>query len=112
MIKRVTGALTTKLDKIQHLLGDGNYTQIIYTDLSVDIFALTVRVCVERQPALLRIHKRYAVNPKYVIRFNRISRIEATVTLSNGLVLPVARRRIEQVRQQLTESLTAKQQTK
>lgn len=112
MIKRVTGALTTKVDQILYLLGDGNYTQIIYTDLTLDIFSLTIRVCVERQPALLRIHKQYAVNPKHVIRFNRMSKQDATVTLSNGLALPVARRRIEQVRQQLTDQLTAKQQSK
>lgn len=54
-------------------------------------------------PDFIRISRGALVNPHHILRFERLSTYQVEITLTNGLVLPVARRRISHVFKELQE---------
>lgn len=81
------------------ITGHSNYSLIGFVDGSVRVVGLTLRELSERLPGLVRIHRSYLVNPQYVQAVRTISAAKAgQLILTTGEVLPVARRRKHQVR--------------
>lgn len=72
--------------------GHQNYTQCFFSDGSSLLVALTMKTLLERLPpdALIRIHRKHAVNPNYVVEWNAVHNY---VRLQSGDQLTIARRR-------------------
>jgi DNA-binding LytR/AlgR family response regulator len=90
-----------RLRDIILVTGHSNYSLVGFADGSVRVVALTLRELSERLPGLVRIHRRYLVNPQYVqtVRTATMGRgAPGELILTTGEVLPVARRRKHQVR--------------
>ena len=85
-------------DGITHLVGEGNYTFVYYKNAKPLLVAMTMHTCLGALPGLIRIHKRYAVNPHFLQPVDRGSS-EVQVTDKR---LPISRRRHKGVIKQLS----------
>ena len=83
--------------KVLYLTGDVNYSSVYLQDGAVVYTSRTLKWYHERWPDFLRIHKASLINPQYIHHCNVLSSIVAYVTMKNGAVLPVGRRRIPEV---------------
>ncbi len=77
---------------IVRLEGEGNYTQIVFTDGTRLMVALTLKTLLTRLPQELfvRLHRKHLINRAYLLLTDR-RRHEAR--MSNGDCLPVSRRK-------------------
>lgn len=92
------GALRKALkDKtITHLTGANNYTWFHYQDGTSELFSKTIQYFDGQLPSFIRIHKSILVNPSFIkaIRMPAIKKMNGSLTLKAGLVLPISRRRV------------------
>lgn len=81
--------------EIQYLEGDGNYTPVHFANSPKQIYTRTLSYLGLHLPGLVRIHKSYLVNPRYVTdyRANERGGIEVQVA---GRWLAVSRRRFRE----------------
>lgn len=85
--------------------GVGNYCTVRFRDESRLIIAITLGKLAARLPELVRIHRKYLVNPHYVHRIDIrtiYARNSGQLTLHSGERLPIAKRRKMAVRIVLT----------
>lgn len=82
--------------------GAENYSVLFFKDGHQLKIALSIQALNHRVPELVRIHRRYLVNLSYVSVLYR-NDSQATIKLTTGEVLPVARRRKHLVYQQLVQ---------
>lgn len=84
-------------DRITHLVGEGSYTFIHYLDAKPLLIARPMQTCVEALPSLIRIHKRFAVNPQFLRAVD--SHYAEVLVIDKRL--PISRRRFKEVLKQL-----------
>ncbi|GAB4038202.1 LytTR family transcriptional regulator DNA-binding domain-containing protein [Spirosoma gilvum] len=82
---------------VLYLTGDVNYSSVYLLDGKVICTSRTLKWHHERWPQFLRIHKASLINPHYIHHCQVFSSILAQLTMKNGAVLPVGRRRIGEV---------------
>lgn len=87
---------TIELSDVVYIEGAGNYVIFNLNDKPKLVVAYTL-ASYESLPGFVRIHKRHVVNVAYIANLTVRSRIEAWVHLTNGIRLPISRRRIDQV---------------
>lgn len=87
-------------EDIIYLQADVNYTTIHTLDKAKRTTSFTLRKVEERiaDSDFLRINRGLSINKNYLQNISHLKK-EAFVTLSNGLVLPVSRRRYQFVKQ-------------
>ena len=88
------------LHRISHLSSDVNYTFIHFIDSPSILYSRTLSYCLAELPGLIRIHRKYAVNPECA----RLIRVDSSRTeiAINDEQLPVSRRLAKSVRYALT----------
>jgi len=85
--------------------GAENYSVLFFKDGHQLKIALSIQALKHRVPELVRIHRRYLVNLSFVSVLYRHD-TQASIKLTTGEVLPVARRRKHLVHQQLVQYRT------
>ncbi|WP_461094187.1 LytTR family transcriptional regulator DNA-binding domain-containing protein [Spirosoma gilvum] len=112
-MKRLAAAqIQHKFDPSQviYLTGDVNYSSVYLQNGSVILSSRTLKWYHTRWPHFIRIHKASLINPDYVHSCHVISCIIAQITMQNGAVLPIGRRRIHEVVEELKSSHSAREQ--
>ncbi|QMW02701.1 LytR/AlgR family response regulator transcription factor [Spirosoma foliorum] len=94
-------------DQILYLAGDVNYCTVYLLDGRAILSSRTLKWYSNRWPCFIRIHKGYLINPAYVHNCIVLSSILAYMIMHNGARLPIGRRRISQVIQELGFGLPA-----
>ncbi len=81
------------LPQIIRLEGEGNYTNLFFTDGSALLVALSLKRLADRLPAgaFLRPHRKHLINRQYI---EAVHKARFVVELTNGDTLEVSRRRI------------------
>ncbi|GAB4025102.1 LytR/AlgR family response regulator transcription factor [Spirosoma gilvum] len=99
MKRLATANLQHKFDPEQviYLTGDVNYSSVYLENGKIIYTSRTLKWHHDRWPNFLRIHKASLINPDYIHHCKVLSSIVAYVTMKNGAVLPVGRRRIHEV---------------
>ncbi|WP_164851420.1 LytTR family DNA-binding domain-containing protein [Larkinella soli] len=104
MIQMQTGSLVLRgfkpalpLTELIWLEGNGNYSLLHMKEGPAVMMAKTLARWQRMLPDFVRISRGALVNPRHVVDLRRISTYHVQITLTNGKVLPVARRRISQV---------------
>ncbi|MBD2753326.1 LytR/AlgR family response regulator transcription factor [Spirosoma validum] len=88
-------------EQVLYLTGDVNYCYVYLVNGNQILSSRTLKWYSDRWPHFIRIHKGSLINPRYVHRFALISPIAAHLIMRNGASLPVGRRRIKEVMDQL-----------
>ena len=91
------------LDSIIWVEGHGNYSWVYFTQQPRYLWATTLKQVEAQLPGFIRVHKSALVNPAHVARMTMTAPRSWWIRLDNGVKLPVARRRIERVRDQLSQ---------
>lgn len=91
---------------ITHMEGANNYTWLYFRDGRKQLVSKPLRYFEQRMPDFLRIHKTALVNPQYVRDWQAPPRrrMAGFIRMQNDTVLPVGRRRWEEVVQKLAKS--------
>jgi DNA-binding LytR/AlgR family response regulator len=89
-------AYTIRPDHLSHVIGEGNYSTIHFTDGSKVVFTLTLKVFEAQYPFLIRISKSFAANPASITGWERIDGKTMHVTVGE-VQYWVSRRRIDDV---------------
>ncbi|QJW89029.1 response regulator [Spirosoma taeanense] len=81
--------------QITHLTGASNYTWVHFRDGATVLLSKPLSYFEEYLPDFVRVHKVAMVNPHYIQQIQSPPRAKTpgSVTLQNGVVLPVSRRR-------------------
>jgi two-component system LytT family response regulator len=82
------------------LLGSGNYTEFYLANGRRMLVAKTLKTF-QQLPGFVRISKQCMVNTQFIYRVKRFDRKTARVTMSSGIELEIARRRIDTVLEQV-----------
>ena len=85
-----------------------NYTWLHFTDQSKHLLVITLKKVETQLPSFIRIHKSSLINPTHVVHMKSEGSRHLTIYMSNGMIIPVARRRAERVRQLLEELIKYK----
>jgi DNA-binding LytR/AlgR family response regulator len=88
--------LIDRIDSITFLTGEANYTRIHFLRDKDLILCKTLSQCVAQLPGFLRIHKQYAINPRFLTGIVTTGPRTAH-TLVAGNRLPISRRRLREV---------------
>ena len=83
--------------------GHGNYTWLYITHQPKYLATVTLKRIEAQLPGFIRVHKSSLINPMHVAQVKFDGYRHMTIHMTNGIIVLVARRRIEQVRQQLRE---------
>ena len=89
------------LQEIFYVQADGNYTQLVGEDGKVQLSGQRLGEILTIQPALIRVHRSYAVNPAFVHSLNSKEGSRYSLELVNGEQLPVSRYRVKEIRSAL-----------
>ncbi|WP_338876174.1 LytTR family transcriptional regulator DNA-binding domain-containing protein [Spirosoma sp. SC4-14] len=93
--------LSVNTYRITHLMGWGNYTRVFLIGSSVpEVNSTTLKKCIDTVPDFIRLSKSLAVNPHHITHIRRNGDRSADVLVA-GVWLPVSRRRISPVVNQL-----------
>ncbi len=86
------GRQTVSVQHIVRLEGQQNYTCCYFSNGTMLMVALTLKVLLDRLPpnALVRLHRKHAVNPSFVTEWNSLG---SFVRLHNGETFTISRRR-------------------
>jgi CheY-like chemotaxis protein len=84
---------------ITHLTGASNYTWVHFRNGATLLLSKSLSSFEELLPAFVRVHKTALVNPKFVDQIQSPPRTKApgTVGMQGGIILPVSRRRWNEV---------------
>ncbi|QMW04571.1 LytR/AlgR family response regulator transcription factor [Spirosoma foliorum] len=88
-------------DDILYLIGDVNYSFVYLQNGEQVLSSRTLKWYSDRWPQFIRIHKGSLINPRHVHRCVLVSTITAYLIMGNGVRLPIGRRRINEVVDQL-----------
>jgi len=90
---------------ITHFTGYSNYSRIHYQGGKIEVVSKTLFFFQERIPYFVRIHKMALINPYYIeaIRVPSRVRMPGSVSLWDGTLLPVSRRRWGELTRGLAE---------
>lgn len=92
--------VTIPFDNIIYIQASINYSVIKQIERPAEIFSITLKDLLPRLTAksdkFIRVHKAFIINLKYVSSYNKTS-----VVLSDGKIVPIAKRRWKEVFQQL-----------
>jgi DNA-binding LytR/AlgR family response regulator len=105
-MRTIRHALANRLSDITHIVGESNYSRVFFTSDRCEVFSKSLS-WFEKEFAdvgLLRIHKTTLVQPKAVQSWEQFDAQQMRVSMPRDSFW-VARRRVDQVRQQL-EALT------
>ncbi|GAB4047799.1 hypothetical protein GCM10028810_32140 [Spirosoma litoris] len=93
-----------QLAQILYLTGDINYTRIHPTNGQVVLMSHTLKWYEARWPSFIRIHKQALINPQHAQQVKLALRLRdnSQLIMTNWAELPIARRRLSQVKQELT----------
>jgi DNA-binding NarL/FixJ family response regulator len=85
---------------ITYILGDNNYSWLCFRNGQKLLVSKTLYYFEKRLPDFIRVHKTAMVNPTYVKGFTAPPRtkMQGKIHLSNGITLPVGRRRWSQLK--------------
>ncbi|GAB3756852.1 LytR/AlgR family response regulator transcription factor [Spirosoma pomorum] len=97
--------LQKRANSILYLSGKGNYTNVHFDGKKTELYSLTLARFCEDLPGFIRIHKAYLVNPQYIQAYIFYPITQARVLVGDTW-LPISRRRIQEVRTQLTLALS------
>lgn len=92
-----------KIDRtkpVAYLQGDGNYTTIHYPDGTTALASLTFKLIRAWYPDIIQVRKGVAVNPKYIVSYNRYSVKGLRVHLEfagTRIVFEASRRSVDRV---------------
>lgn len=88
------------------LQGDGNYTWLHWRNRPSIIMPKTLKQLAVKLPdgAFIRVHRNSIVNCQYVERLERLKTGLGAIHLINGTVLPVSRRRLEEISELLSNA--------
>ncbi|MVM33587.1 LytTR family transcriptional regulator [Spirosoma sp. HMF4905] len=103
-MKRLAAAqLQHKFDpeKVLYLTGDVNYCSVHLVNGTVILTSRTLKWYSDRWPQFMRVHKGHLVNPQHIYSCVVASPIVAHLIMSDGARLPISRRRIIPVIDQL-----------
>ena len=91
-------------EEILYLQADVNYTTIYTKGKTKHTLSFTLRKVEERicSSNFLRINRGLSINRNYLLKISQLKK-EAYLTLSNGLVLPVSRRRFNEVKKNINK---------
>ncbi|WP_460911853.1 LytR/AlgR family response regulator transcription factor [Spirosoma areae] len=92
-------------DQILYLTGDINYCFVHLLSGEQILTSRTLKWYGERWPHFVRIHKGSLINPKHIHRCMLVSPTTAYLIMSNNAHLPISRRRIGEVINQLSAKL-------
>ncbi|AUD06777.1 LytR/AlgR family response regulator transcription factor [Spirosoma pollinicola] len=81
--------------------GYDNYTWLHCTNQSKLLLATTLKKFETQLPSFIRVHKSSLINPTHIVQIKTDRPRHLVILMSNGMVIPVARRRAEHVRQLL-----------
>ncbi|QKZ11322.1 LytTR family DNA-binding domain-containing protein [Spirosoma sp. KUDC1026] len=95
--------LIDQADRIALLTGDVNYTFIHFVDAPQLVICKTLKECTEQLQNFIRIHKRYAINPKYIEKVIVADQEKASVYIG-GKSVPISRRRTKEVMMKLWQN--------
>lgn len=100
-----SGYKIIKVSSILYCQSDINYTRIFLNNGTDFIISKTLKLVEELLPEkyFIRVHKSFLVNFNYVIGMNRGS--DSHIELSNGIRIPVATRKKEDVIQKITHKI-------
>ena len=93
---------------IVRISGHSNYSYLHMNDGKIHIFPSSLAQYASRLPDFIRIHKQHLVNPKCIQTVIKIDSRQAYVTLLSGEILPIAKRRINQVLDQMIQELASR----
>lgn len=91
-------------DVLVQLVGAGNYSILTYASGKQVVYSFTLKDYQGWLPTYVRINRSLLLNPAFI---SSVQLVERTITLHDGQVLPVARRRIRQIVEQLRLTETA-----
>lgn len=94
------------LSQVIYIAGCSNYVIFHLANGTQLVVAYTLS-SYESLPGFLRIHKRHAVNRSYVASIKAKGRAEAWICLTNGVRLPISRRRVGSVIAELSSTPSA-----
>ncbi len=97
-MKRIN--LANQSDAISYLSSNSNYTTIYCTDETNWLLAKTLKACLVELPTFIRLHRQYAVNPRYIVKVRLIAPKTAEVLVGTTW-LPVSRRLFREVDQKM-----------
>lgn len=103
-MKRLAAAqLQHKFDpnQVLYLTGDVNYCYVHLMNGKVILSSRTLKWYSDRWPQFMRIHKANLINPQHIHSCIVVSSIVAHLIMRNGARLPIGRRRISAVVDQL-----------
>jgi two-component system, LytTR family, response regulator len=100
-LSTLEGVEIIEIEKIMHCQSDSNYTYLFFADKSKKLFTKTLKSLEELLQGhnFMRIHQSHLINLKYLSKY--IKGDGGDVVLSDGLMLPVARNK----KQELTDYL-------
>lgn len=93
---------------VAYLQGDGNYTTLYYPDGTKRLASTTLKKVSTWYPHMLRINKNVAINPAYVVRYDRHSAKRLTVHLDVGktrLTFEASRRCVASVEEAILDQV-------
>ena len=99
----IPGFASVPLSEILYLSGNDSYTWFHLTSGKRLLSSLHLGYYQSQAEGFIRIHKRFLVNPVYVVSFSRTGPESAVVSLTGNQQLPVAKRRITTVLARLRE---------
>jgi DNA-binding LytR/AlgR family response regulator len=97
---------TIKPGHLSHIVGEGNYVTIHFTDGSTVLFSKTLKLFEAQYPFLIRVSKSLAIAPGSITDWERIDKKTMRVEVA-GVRHWVSRRRIDGVMAKLSEAITA-----
>jgi DNA-binding LytR/AlgR family response regulator len=85
--------LIQQAPRITHLSGFGNYTYVHFLDNRRVLITYTLSHCLDKLPGFIRVHRKYGVNPLFIIE-SQISRDDHKQAHLNilGQQIPISRR--------------------
>ncbi|MVM33592.1 LytTR family transcriptional regulator [Spirosoma sp. HMF4905] len=88
-------------EKVIYLTGDVNYCTVYLLNGKTVLTSRTLKWYNDRWPQFMRVHKGSLVNPEQIHSCVVVSSIVAHLIMRNGARLPIGRRRISEVVEQL-----------
>lgn len=89
------------INSVVWLEGEANYTRVHYQDGSFSLVTQPLQ-WFETQLNFIRVHKSSIVNPLYIREFRQKKSRAGWIQLTDGMILPVSRSRLEQTATQLS----------
>ncbi|QMW02687.1 LytTR family DNA-binding domain-containing protein [Spirosoma foliorum] len=84
-------------DQIMYALGNGNYSNLYFSNGTSELTSHTLKWYEEGYPTLLRISKSAMINPMYVKEGVKLSPATAYITMHTGIKIPISRRMVKRV---------------